>query len=371
MRSTGIGGAEILVKNIINSNSDDQFSHFMLFANKGPVLDQIAADRQKFLLGSGSKNRFCFVLELRKVIKSFKIQIVHCHQPIDVLYGVFASAGLHVKIVRTYHGFSDLKFKDLYGFSRQKVLKLFITRFVCLNLYVSKTVFNYFCTQNQDQLFSRHRLLYNGIDLMSLGKRHESITNQKFKTSENEIMLGMVGSFNSPARDQLLICEALKPVINKLSGIKFLFIGRTGGITNKSFDQCYRFCQENDLLGSIHFLGEMNNIYELFYQLDLYVHSSNYETFGFALIEAMACGVPCIASDIPTFREVSDDGKNVIMFQKGNANDLSTKIEDEISNLKSYETQERIIRAKDYVQRKFSIESHIKTLHSYYLECLK
>jgi len=103
---------------------------------------------------------------------------------------------------------------------------------------------------------------------------------------------------------------------------------------------------------------------------DIYIHSSHYETFGMSLVEAMMCGIPCIASDIPTFREVSLDGKLVSLFQKGNPVDLKNKIIREIECLKSVETKNRISLARTYSHEHFSISKHIMNLHKYYKICL-
>jgi glycosyltransferase involved in cell wall biosynthesis len=41
---------------------------------------------------------------------------------------------------------------------------------------------------------------------------------------------------------------------------------------------------------------------------DIYVSASHRESSGFALIEALACGLPPVLSDIPSFRSLSGDG---------------------------------------------------------------
>lgn len=54
---------------------------------------------------------------------------------------------------------------------------------------------------------------------------------------------------------------------------------------------------------------------------------SRYETFGCVLIEANACGIPAIVSDIPTFHEIIEEGVNGYFVPGGNAAALANKLQ--------------------------------------------
>jgi len=371
IRSLQIGGAEILVKNIINSNNNEQFVHYILYIDAGPLLYQVNPEKRKQLIQCKYRNPILFIIFLRRILRNLNIDIIHTHQPVDVLFAACAIIGLKIKIVRTYHGFSGLISEGLLSCFKSKVLNFVINRVNCLNLYVSETIFCYFKSGNAVDKSDMNRVLYNGIDMKGVKRCKSTGVRQDLGILESGIILGMIGSFNEPARDQFTVCLALKMLIKVTPDIHFLFIGRTSGKSHDPYEKCYNFCTDNDLLNNIHFLGERSDISELLNNLDLYVHSSNYETFGLSLIEAMAYELPCIASDIGIFREVSDNGINIILFEKGNAKDLSEKILLEIQYLESNYTKQRIWKAKAFVKERFSIERHISTLHTYYLECLK
>ena len=53
---------------------------------------------------------------------------------------------------------------------------------------------------------------------------------------------------------------------------------------------------------------------------------SNAETFGIAQLEAMAAGTPVLASDIPAFKAVLEDGQFGKLFKNTNAADLASKL---------------------------------------------
>jgi len=73
-------------------------------------------------------------------------------------------------------------------------------------------------------------------------------------------------------------------------------------------------------------LGEVNDeeLVALYNMAKLFVFPSYYEGFGLPILEAMSCGVPSIASNIPSFEEVA--GESVLYFDPKSPNDLAEKI---------------------------------------------
>ena len=67
----------------------------------------------------------------------------------------------------------------------------------------------------------------------------------------------------------------------------------------------------------IHFLGKQDNVYELLPLADLMIMPSEMESFGLAALEAMACGVPAIATRVGGVPELIDDGVDGMLFEMG------------------------------------------------------
>lgn len=82
-----------------------------------------------------------------------------------------------------------------------------------------------------------------------------------------------------------------------------------------------RFVTEHGLDVQIHFKGVSVNISSVLPQYDIYIISSSNEGFGIAPLEAMAGGMPVLASDIPVFREVLASGADY--FDLADATSLS------------------------------------------------
>ena len=80
------------------------------------------------------------------------------------------------------------------------------------------------------------------------------------------------------------------------------------------------------LADRIRLLPPTSHIAEEYENSDFFVLSSDYEGFGLVIIEAMACGLPVVATDCPYGpSDIIDDGKTGLLSQM-NVKDLAEKI---------------------------------------------
>jgi glycosyltransferase involved in cell wall biosynthesis len=66
---------------------------------------------------------------------------------------------------------------------------------------------------------------------------------------------------------------------------------------------------------------------DLFAAADLFVLGSHHEGSGYAVLEAMACGVPPVVSDIPSFRWLTDSGSIGALWKAGDADSFCAALE--------------------------------------------
>jgi len=73
----------------------------------------------------------------------------------------------------------------------------------------------------------------------------------------------------------------------------------------------------------VHFLGKQDNVNELLPLADLMLLPSEMESFGLAALEAMACRVPAITTDIGGIPELIDEEENGLMFSVGDVDGMA------------------------------------------------
>jgi len=102
----------------------------------------------------------------------------------------------------------------------------------------------------------------------------------------------------------------------------------------RTYKSALRLMRNNDLQQRVHFVGmvkhsELPSIYKT---AKLFVLPSFQETFGHPLIEAMASGLPIVASNIPVIQEICQEG--AVYFDPNDPNDLCAKMEQVLSDPK-------------------------------------
>lgn len=83
---------------------------------------------------------------------------------------------------------------------------------------------------------------------------------------------------------------------------------------------------ERGLAGIVEFLGERSDVPDLMQSSDLYLNVSLYEGMPLTLLEAMASGLPIVATDVPGNRELVEDGANGIKAPLGDAEAIAEVI---------------------------------------------
>jgi glycosyltransferase involved in cell wall biosynthesis len=82
------------------------------------------------------------------------------------------------------------------------------------------------------------------------------------------------------------------------------------------------YVRSHDLLGSVHFCGEVSNVHEYLQASDIFVFPTEREAFGIALVEAMACGLPVVATPVGGSRDFLTHGQNGLLVKPGNEEEL-------------------------------------------------
>ena len=124
--------------------------------------------------------------------------------------------------------------------------------------------------------------------------------------------------------------------------------------------------KELDITNKVNFWGKDSNekLPEIYRQADLFVLPSinKNEAFGLVLLEAMASGVPVIASALPGVRTVFQDNIQGLLAKPGDSDDLKNKIEKILNN--DEKRKQMGLKARKLVLEKYSWEEVGKKLNN-------
>ena len=91
--------------------------------------------------------------------------------------------------------------------------------------------------------------------------------------------------------------------------------------------------QSGDVLDRVTFGGQISqtDLPNWYHMADVYISPSHVDGSSVSLMEALACGLPCLVSDIPANKEWVVENENGWLFRDGDANHLAEKILSAIS----------------------------------------
>lgn len=350
------GGAEILALNLCKNANKNNLDLLFVSLGGGDLENDFAETEIEFIKLSRKRSLDLRVIyKLRQIIKQKKVDVVHSHHTVDSVHVYLASLFTRVKTVRSFHGHVRSLKNDVAN-------KFLIPR-TDANIAVSKNFLNRLKYDIQYNITRNFHVIYNGIDPNKFFKTDRTLR-KELKLSDSDVLLGMVGNFYNTGRDQLTICKALPMVFKKYENVHFVFVG--GGLEKNShyFDECFNFCKSNNILNKTHFAGLRTDINKILNSLDIFVYSSNHDTFGISVIEAMISGLPVILNDLNTLLEITDNGKYAYVFKTKDEGSLFDRIS---KLLDSAEKRESISKSgKEWAIKNFTIDCYVKNLKNLY-----
>lgn len=304
-----------------------------------------------------------YLLRLRKQLLQNGVQVVHAQLPLDAVLAYWACLGTGIKLVLSVHGY-DVDYGKLV-----KRMLGFILRRADLTLFVSREVQRYYVgayklsTSQQCQ-----QVLYNGINFSKFDQPSKSCIRTKLGIPPDSVLLGSVGNFVA-VRDQFTICHFLGELKKRSINVQFIFVGARNEATPALYDTCVSYCAGNELTEQVHFLGSRSDVPAILSELDAFVYASNHDTFGIAVVEAMAVGLPVFVNDCAVMREITQNGQWATLYKTCDVADLTTKFLPFLQAQSHYRKQAEL--NADFVRQTFSIAQHVQILQNHYRALLQ
>lgn len=152
---------------------------------------------------------------------------------------------------------------------------------------------------------SKFTVIGNGYDLDLFKIDDQAKFNiRKELNIGNKPVLGMVGRYD-PQKNHKGLIHALERVLYKGYDFDLILVGKDLDSQNH---ELLNLIRNSNLSDKVHLLGQRQDIPSIMNALDIHILSSSYgEGFPNVIAEAMACGTPCIATDIGDVKVIIDD----------------------------------------------------------------
>jgi glycosyltransferase involved in cell wall biosynthesis/folate-dependent phosphoribosylglycinamide formyltransferase PurN len=150
------------------------------------------------------------------------------------------------------------------------------------------------------------------------------------------------------------LLETWRPIASGHANARLLLVGTGGLDLHNCEEELRRYVREHALDESVVFTGAVDDVSELLQASDFFVFPTRNESFGGALVEAMACGLPGIATPVGAIPSIVEHEHDGIIVPPGDAEPLARALERCITDAEWVEHLGRA--ARHTVEERFSAE---------------
>jgi glycosyltransferase involved in cell wall biosynthesis len=296
--------------------------------------------------------------KIARVLRENRIEVLHCHNDTALFYGYPAARMTGIPVVYTEHSLKN----------REKRLKKFVHsmffRGTAMVTAVAEEIGERLEKEERAPK-SRVRVVWNGVDGSLYEPRDGTFIRRKREElgiSSGAIVLGTVGRYY-PEKNYGMLLEVICILREECNPV-LVMVG-DGPLMNDFVRDAKRL----GVLDNLRILGERGDTQNLYPAFDLFLLSSVREGMPLVVIEAMACALPVVSTNVGGIRNIVKDGNTGFLVPPGDASAMANRIRTLMANATLREQFGR--SARDFFERNLSVEQMVGQYESVYREVVQ
>ncbi|PKM36987.1 MAG: sugar transferase [Gammaproteobacteria bacterium HGW-Gammaproteobacteria-10] len=361
--SLGVGGLENGLVNLINRMPADRYRHVIIcLKNSTDFKNRLQRKNVEiYELNKREGQDWQSFVKMYRLLKQIKPAIVHTRNLAAIEYQVPALLAGVKHRVHGEHGWdvfdpdgSNKKYRLL-----RRMLGLIIHRFIPLSGHLDN-----YLREKVGIPDSKIRRICNGVDTERFQPARPKIVvgDCPWPDAEKRLIIGTVGRMHG-VKDQMMLARAfvelLKQHPESKNAVGLVMIG-DGPLR----EEVKQLLDENDLLDHAWLPGERSDVAELMRGFDVFVLPSQAEGISNTILEAMASGLPVIATRVGGNPELVEHGKTGFLVERQNPSELAGRLSDYIGDPKL--CIEHGKKGRERALQAFSIDAMVKNYLSVY-----
>ncbi len=356
-----VGGQENVIASIVRGLDPDRFQVEVWCTQAGgQVADELRRDGfpVRILHVKGLRN-ILHAARLRNLLREERVDIVHTHAWGGGLIGRFSACAAKTPVILGHvHGIYN--YVKWYHLRIDSVLVRWSTATIC-------------CSQAARRFMLTHQrvppekiiVIYNGVDLSPfkpLPESERTALRHKARVRPDDILIGSVGHLETHKGHEFLI-RAFRRILETKPQARLLIVG-----DGRKRQKLEALAEELGVKHRVTFAGVRRDVPLLLSLMDIFVLPSLNEALGIALIEAMASGVPVVASEVGGIPEVVKHRETGLLVEPRSASALADAILELIS---APAVARRMSEAALQSVQRFSLETMLREITDLYLTSLQ
>ncbi len=352
-----LGGGEKHLADLANGIARRGHEVYAALMPSSPLLAELSSVPKQNILELPIRNSLnvASALKLARFVRQHEIEIVHAHVARDYPLAALSARRAGARLVLTRHVLFPLN----------RIHKLTLRRTARV-IAVSQAVADALRAQN---IFDQDRivLIHNGIDVDRFAKGREDIASRK-GGADKKLRVGMIGHL-APIKGQEDFIRAASVCCGRRDDVEFIIAGEDKSRRGEHRRNLEKRISELGLNQRVVLLGWVEDVAKLLATFDLFVSSSRSEPFGLSIVEAMAGGVPVIATMSEGACEIIDDNQTGRLVPIGDVEALAKAIGELLSDPKERDRLSE--NARGAVRQRFSLERMLEATEQVYLQAIQ
>jgi len=355
------GGEVTSVNDLVVGLEKDHFKAIFIFLSGYGVGKNILEEAgfEVFYLSNAKRIpgfRFSILLGLVKILKEHNVDILHCHRHKPTVYGVIAAriAGTPVRLAHV-HGLG--RSRNLKRRLINCILFRNINRLIPVANSVKEDVLRNNWFVPDEKLF----VLENSIDYERFADVSISKTDAKqmLGMPADALVFGTIGRL-VPTKGLSYLIAAFSKVKTQMPQARLVLVGDGPCKAELQMQAADALCGD-----SVHFLGHRANVEQLLKGMDVFILASVAEGMPRVLLEAMAAGVPCVATQVGGIPEVINGEAVGFLVPPGDSEALAEMML-RVAKMPGEELAEVVEKARGRIRRFYSHDVVKKKLEDLY-----
>jgi glycosyltransferase involved in cell wall biosynthesis len=319
IETSGVGGAERVLVDIARNLDRARWRSVVVVPWSGWLLDRLTEEGIEAveLRESGPFDVAC-VARVVALARKVDAHIVHSH-----LFGSAVRAAIMARLcgipaVGTIHGSEDFRRAE-----RWSALKLAIVRHGLRKIVFVSEPLRHACLESMRLPESQTSVITNGVDVKRFAPRRNSPVRSELGISAEAFVVGCVGRLQ-PVKGLETFLEAAAILKTASPGYRFVVVGSgTADYTSELFALSDRLGLSKDVV----FAGFRSDVSEVMAAFDVYALTSRSEGFSLSTVEAMASGVPVVATRCGGPEQILEDGTTGLLVENGSGEAVARAVE--------------------------------------------
>lgn len=294
---------------------------------------------------------------VRRLLRTERFDILHTHNYKSNAYGYLASRLLGIPVIATCHNWTDTTLAlRVYGALDRQLLARF-DRIVTVSASTRARL------ANRSIPARRIVTIGNGVSIPKLPLPRSPGSPGSSGPEGRDVTVGVAARLSrEKGVDVFLRAAAL--LTKRDPGMRFVIAG-----DGPERERLQELTKELDLASSVTFLGFCTDMHAFLSTLDMFVQPSRVDAMPMSVLEAMAQGLPVIASAVGGLPEILDNGGRGCLALPGDANSLATAI----LHLSSDENLRSTLSAagREHVRQRCSAVAMARQYRDLYLQALE